>query len=70
MEEAKNTSPPSFKEVLSSLKEPPLYSFPLSKILDVQFFLKFSYVPHFQHPFTNFPGDLYIPLDLDLALQD
>jgi len=70
LEEAKHTSPPSFKEVLSSLEEPSLYPFPLSKILDLQFFLKFSYVPHFQHPFTNFPPDLDIPLDLEIALED
>ena len=65
--EAKYTSPPSSEEGFFSVEEVSSGPFPLSTLFALQFLLKWPGLPHFQHPvFRGSPGDLDLPLDLDL----
>jgi hypothetical protein len=44
--------------------------FTFSTLLHLHCFLKCPYFPHLRHTFTNFLGDLDLPLDLDIPLED
>ena len=64
LEESKYTSLPFTLEVFSSVEGAPSYPFTFSMLLDLHYFLKCPSFPHLRHTFTNFLGDLYLPLDL------
>ena len=68
-EDAKYTFPPSYEVFFTSTEGASSYPFPLLGALDLQSSLKFLSFPHFEHTFTCFHGDLYLPLDLDIPLK-
>ena len=70
LEESKYASSPSSLEVFSSIEGAPSNPFTFSILLDIHCLLKFPYFPHLQHTFTNILGDVDLPLDLDLPLED
>jgi hypothetical protein len=69
LEEAKYTSSPSSLEVFSSIEGDSSDPFFFSN-LDLHCFFYCPSFPHLQHTFTKFLGDLDLPLDLDIPLED
>ena len=67
--EARYASPPSYEDLFSYVEGESSYPFVFSTLLDMQSFLYCPSLPHFQNFLIPFPGDLRLPLDLDLPLD-